>query len=538
MRKLFVMIFLAALFGTSAGGRPASAAQATCKSLGALALPNTEITLAQLVPAGAFVAPPSPIPTRTPPSFKDVPAFCRIVADIAPTSDSDIKIEVWMPPAGWNGKYRGQGNGGFAGVIDFPAMGSAVKRGYATAGTDTGHTTTDAVWALGHPEKVNDFGYRGIHEMTAKAKAFINAFYGSHAQHSYFASCSDGGREALMEAQRFPEDYDGILAGAPANYWTRLLLGAMWDVQATTADPASYIPASKIPALSAAVLAACDTQDGLRDGLVNDPRQCQFDPTTMLCKDADSDSCLTAPQITALKKIYAGPHDSAGHKLFPGYLPGGEMGPGGWPIWITGEGPGRSLIGFFSIGYFSNMVYEKSNWDFKTFDVAPALKLAEAKTAVALNATNPNLKPFMDRGGKLIMYHGWSDAAIPATNSIDYYNSVTAKLGEKRTEAFVWLFLAPGMQHCVGGPGPSSFGQFGDSLIDDPDHNAFSALEHWVEKNDAPSRIIATKYEDDGNPSKGVKMTRPLCPYPQIAKYKGSGDTNDAANFVCAAGKK
>jgi hypothetical protein len=373
--------------------------------------------------------------------------------------------------------------------------------------------------------------------MTLKAKAIIEAFYGAHPRRSYFASCSDGGREALMEAQRFPADYDGILAGAPANYWTHLLANAMWDVEATTLDSASYIPPSKIPAISAAVLASCDTQDGLTDGILNDPRQCHFDAATMLCKGAESASCLTAPQVTALKKIYAGASDSKGHKVFPGFVPGGEEGPGGWGLWITGPAPGRSLLTFFGVEYFTNMVYQKANWDPKTFDIGPALKLAEAKTAKALDATDPNLGPFRSRGGKLILYHGWADAAIAAPNSIDYYHSVAGKLGQRSTDSFLRLFMAPGVQHCGGGPGPNSFGQGGASIPDDPDHSVYMALEQWVEKGRAPSKIIATKYVDD-SPTKGVRMTRPLCPYPQVAKYKGSGDANDAANFACAPGSE
>jgi feruloyl esterase len=471
-------------------------------------------------------------------SYKDVPAFCRVVAEVSPTADSAIKLEVWMPASGWNGKYQGQGNGGFAGMIGYPALGAAIKRGYAAAGTDTGHAGGDAAWALGHPEKVIDFGYRGIHEMTLTAKAIIEAFYADHPQHSYFASCSDGGREALMEAQRFPQDYDGILAGAPANYWTHLLLGTMWVDQATTLDQASYIPAGKLPAIAAAVLAACDAQDGVADGILNDPRQCHFDPATLLCKEADSNGCLTAPQVTALKKIYAGPHDSAGHQLFPGYLPGAEEGPGGWTLWITGSAPGRSLLFFFGTQYFTNMVYEQAGWDYKTFNVDQAAKLADSKTARALNATDPNLEPFRARGGKLIMYHGWGDAAIPAPNTIDYYDSVVATMGRGNTDSFLRLFMAPGMQHCGGGPGPNSFGQGANSPPYDPEHNIYTALEQWVEKSVAPSRITATKYVDDSNPAQGVKMTRPLCPYPQVAKYKGTGDTNDAANFVCAPGDK
>jgi feruloyl esterase len=504
-----------------------------------LKLANTKITLAQSVPAGAFTPPPAPDDrpgTQT--SYKDLPAFCRVVAEVLPTADSAIKMEVWMPATGWNGKYQGQGNGGFAGAIGYAALGAAIKRGYAAAGTDTGHTGGDAAWALGHPEKVIDFGYRGIHEMSLKSKAIIDAFYGHDPQHSYFASCSDGGREALMEAQRFPEDYEGILAGAPANFWTHLLVGGVWVTRATMLDQASYIPASKLPAIGAAVLAACDAQDGVSDGILNDPRQCHFDPATLLCQGADSNSCLTMPQVTALKKIYAGPNDSAGHQIFSGYMPGAEEGPGGWAPWITGSAPGHSLLFFFGTQFFADMVYEQAAWDYKTFNVDQATKLADAKTARALNATDPNLEPFRARGGKLIMYHGWGDAAIPAPNSIDYYNSVVATLGQPATDAFLRLFMVPGMQHCGGGPGPNSFGQGANSSPYDPEHNIYTALEQWVEKGVAPSRIVATKYVDDSNPAKGVKMTRPLCTYPQIAKYKGAGDTNDAANFVCAPGNR
>ncbi len=539
MRKSLVISFLTILWIPGVFGQTSGAAQRPCESLAQLVLPNTKITLAQSVAAGAFTPPPVPNPTPgTPASYKDLPAFCRVVAEVSPTADSAIKLEVWMPASGWNGKFQGQGNGGFAGVIAYPALGAAIKRGYATAGTDTGHAGGDAAWALGHPEKVIDFGYRGLHEMTLKAKAIIEAFYGGHPQHSYFASCSDGGREALMEAQRFPQDYDGILAGAPANFWTHLLVGAMWVDLATTLDQASYIPAGKLPAIGAAVLAACDAQDGVADGILNDPRQCHFDPAALLCKGADSNSCLTSPQVTALKKIYAGPHDSVGHQLFPGYVPGAEEGPGGWAIWITGSQPGHSLLFFFGTQYFTDMVYEQAAWDYKTFNLDPAVNLADSKTARALNATDPNLQPFRARGGKLIMYHGWGDAAIPAPNTIDYYNSVVATMGQPNTDSFLRLYMAPGMQHCGGGPGPNSFGQGANSPPYDPEHNIYTALEQWVEKEVAPSKIIATKYVNDSNPAQGVKMTRPLCPYPQVAKYKGAGDTNDAANFACAPGNR
>ncbi len=541
MPKRRILFFLGALLFVGVYDAAPASGQRSCESLAQLKLAHTKISLAQSVAAGAFTSPAPPAPGQAEAvSYKDVPAFCRVAADLAPTADSDIKVEVWIPAAGWNGKFQGQGNGGFAGVIDYRALAAAVKRGYATAETDTGHTGggTDAVWAMGHPEKVIDFGYRGIHEMTAEAKVVIDAFYGRHPQRSYFSSCSDGGREALMEAQRFPADYDGIIAGAPANYWTRLLAGGMWAEEATTVDPASYIPAAKIPAVTAAVLAACDAKDGLADGLLSDPRQCHFDPAAMLCAGADNNSCLTAPQVAALNKIYAGPHDSAGHALFPGYMPGGEEGPGGWSIWITGPEPRKSLLFFFASQYFSNMVYGKADWDYKTFKIDEATKLAEQKTARALNSTDPNLKPFQSRGGKLILYHGWSDAAIPAPNTIAYYNSVVAKLGQQFSDSFLRLYMLPGMQHCAGGPGPNSFGQFGNFPPYDAEHNLYTSLERWVEQGVAPAKIVVTKYRNDLKPEQGVRMTRPLCAYPEIAKYKGAGDPNDATNFACVAGDR
>ncbi|HJZ83494.1 MAG TPA: tannase/feruloyl esterase family alpha/beta hydrolase [Pyrinomonadaceae bacterium] len=507
----------------------AAAAPKTCESVAQLALPNAKITTAQSVTTGEFTP-----PGRTA-SIKGLPAFCRVAATLTPSTDSDIKIEVWLPLTGWNGRYRGQGNGGFAGAISFDAMAAAIKLGYATAGTDTGHTGNDARWALGHPEKVVDFGWRGIHEMTLQAKAIIQSFYGESPKQSYFSSCSDGGREALMEAQRFPADYDGIIAGAPANYWTRLLTSGML-MQAITLNGDGYIPAGKLPAITAAVMSACDTQDGVKDGVLTDPRQCRFDPAVLICKTGDSDSCLTESQARALKAIYAGVPQTGGGLYFPGYLPGSEA--SGWSAWITGPMPRRSTGFFFGSQFFTNMVYEKADWDYRTFNLAEASKLAESKTAAALDAIDPNLKAFKSRGGKLIMYHGWNDPAIPALNTINYFESVLTRLGRRDTDSFLRLFMAPGMSHCGGGPGPNAFGQAGTEVPDDPEHNVYRALEQWVERGTAPERLTATKYNDDRNPAQGVKMTRALCAYPKVAKYKGSGDPNVAASFVCTpAGK-
>src|SRR5579863_1528478 len=303
-----------------------ASAQDACEKLAAEKIPNTTITLAQTVAAGAFNGPPAPFSgVDVSALYKALPAFCRVTAEAKPTQDSDIKLEVWLPVSGWNGKLQGIGNGGFAGLIDDMQMGLALRAGYAATATDAGHagSPVDAAWAMGHPEKIVDFGHRGIHEMTRVAKAVVQAYYAKAAQRAYFAGCSDGGREALMEAQRYPEDYDGILAGAPANNWVPLLTQAAYDLQALTVNPASFIPAAKIPAIAAAVNAACDELDGVKDGVLNDPRQCKFDPATIQCKTGEeTEKCLTAPQVVALKTLYEGPHDSQGHNVFPGYLPG------------------------------------------------------------------------------------------------------------------------------------------------------------------------------------------------------------------------
>ena len=510
-----------------------------CGELSALHIPTTTITIAQAVAAGAFTAAPSPFNEGDAAAlYKTLPAFCRVVAEAKPTADSDIKIEVWLPASGWNGKLQGIGNGGFAGLIDEMQLGVALKHGYAATATDTGHAGSpiDAAWALGHPEKIVDFGHRGIHEMTRVAKAVTQAYYAKAPQRSYFAGCSDGGREALMEAQRYPEDYDGILAGAPANNWTPLLTTGAYDTQALTMDAASFIPPAKIATIASAVNAACDGLDGVRDGILNDPRQCHFDPATIQCKAEDSDKCLTAAQVATLKKLYGGTPDSAGHIVYPGYLPGAEEGQGGWGLWITGPAPGKSLMAAFENGFFSDFVYEKADWDLKTFSVDAGLKAANEKTAQALNATNPDLKPFQARGGKVIVYHGWNDPAISALNTVNYYESVIQTMGQKEVDSFARLYMVPGMQHCGDGPGADSFGQVGNLNFRDPSHSVDASLERWVEKGKAPGTIIASKAAGKGN--RGKEMTRPLCPYPQAAKYKGSGATNDAGSFVCEATAK
>lgn len=509
------------------------AAAATCKSLAGLKLPNTSITAAQAVEASAFT-PPGAAPAATALALR---AFCRVQGLIQPSSDSHIEFEVWLPASGWNGKYLGVGNGGFAGSINYtghpasndPGLAQALATGYAASSTDTGHKAgaTDAKWALGHPEKIVDFGYRAVHETAEQSKAIIRAFYGEGPKHSYFSSCSNGGRQALMEAQRFPADYDGIIAGAPADSFTHILAAFTLDIQATEADPANYIAAAKLPAIESAALSTCDALDGLKDGIIDDPRKCHFDPGTLLCKGAESDGCLTQVQVAALKKIYAGARTSKGEQIYPGYQPGGETGPGGWTAWFTGTVPGTGAQHAFSTQGGAYLIFQNANWDYRAFNPSRDVKIADETMGQRLNATDPNLKEFKNRGGKLVLYHGWSDAALAPTGTIDYYNSVSSKMGRKEADGFTRLYMVPGMQHCGGGPGPNSFRL-----------PMTVALEQWVEQSSAPEKIIATKFKTDGNPASGVARTRPLCPYPQVAQYSGSSSIDDAANFSCVVPKQ
>ena len=486
------------------------AAAATCDSLTSLALPRITIAGAALVPAGSFAPPAGP-------AINNLPEFCRVHGSIKPSSDSNIQFEVWMPASGWNGKFQGIGTGGFAGSIGYGQLAVALRKGYATSATDTGHRggAVDASWALGHPEKVVDFGHRAIHETAVAAKAAIAAFYGSGPKRSYFNSCSNGGRQALMEAQRYPEDYDGIIAGAPASYWTRLTANGVWISRAMS-DPGAHIPPAKLPAIEAAALAACDAKDGVKDGVIDGPDKCGFKPSSLLCQGPESDACLTPPQVAGLEKILAGLRGSRG-PLHPGFVVGGITGQGGWADWITGGAPAKSAAFAFGNGFFSNIVHQNKDWDFRAFDPDRDTKKADDEYAAILNATNPDLARFRARGGRLILYHGWSDAAITPLNAIDYYKSI------KDPSSFVRLFMVPGLQHCAGGPGPNEFGQTSPGASGDALRDINTAIEKWVEEGVAPSRIVAKKDQ----------RTRPLCPYPQVATYTGTGSTDDAANFVC-----
>ena len=493
---------VALLLAVLVSGRGMTAAS-SCASLSALAVPNATITLAQAVEAGPFMA-----PGQDAASSRTLPAFCRVAATLKPTADSEIKIEVWMPASGWNGKYQAVGNGAFNGSIAYPAMMTALARGYATSSTDTGHTGNNAAFAPGHPEKVIDFAWRAVHEMTLASKRIVAAYYDTAPKFSYWNGCSAGGRQAMKEAQRFPADFDGIIAGAPANYQMHLHVWSVAVAQAVHKEPGSYIPPEKYPAVHQAALEACDALDGLKDGLIQDPTRCHFDPQVLECKGADSSACLTAPQVEAARKIYAPVKNTrTGAEIFPGMEPGSELG------WAGLAGPRAAAV---ATDTFTYIVYKDPNWDWHTLNPDADTALADKIDNGLIDAIDPNIEPFFSHKGKLIMYHGWSDQLIAPGNSVNYYGSVAKKMGSKSADE-IRLFMVPGMAHCAGGEGPNTF-------------DMVSALEQWVEQDHAPEQIIASHSQNGA-----VDRTRPLCPYPQVARYKGSGSIDEAANFTCAA---
>ncbi len=480
---------------------------ATCESLATFRLSNGTVTAAKAVAAGSF-APPGAAGPATP-VFKALPEFCRVTASLTPTSDSDIRIEVWLPASGWNGKLQSVGNGGWAGVIGYPALGAALAGGYATAATDTGHVGNTAAFVPGHPEKLVDYGYRAVHEMTVAAKALVGAFYGSGPRLSYWNGCSTGGRQGLMEALRYPSDYDGIIAGAPVNARTQQLTWELWVAQAVHVSEASYIPPAKYPVLNAAVLDACDARDGVKDGLIENPTQCRFDPAILQCKQGDGPTCLTPSQVQAARTIYTpATNPVTREEIFPALQPGSE------PGWGALAGP--QAVGE-AVEFYRYVVFDDPQWDFRSLRFDRAVAQA-APAARVLDVVDPNLKPFFDRGGKLLLYHGWNDQLVAPLNSVNYYNRIVRAMGGASAAASsVRLFMMPGTNHCAGGVGPNTF-------------DRMAVMERWVERGDAPSRISAT-HSTNG----AVDRTRPLCAYPQAVRYRGTGSIDDESNFVCAA---
>jgi feruloyl esterase len=477
--------------------------QASCESLAGLALPDARVTMAVRVAPGAFTAPPlAGLPLKV--DYGALPAFCRVLATATPTPDSEIKLEVWLPIEGWNGKLVVVGNGGFSGAIFHFAMVEPLTRGYAVAGSDTGHEggMADASFAVGHPEKLVDFAWRAVHETTVKAKAIVAAQYSKPPRRSYWLGCSTGGRQGLKAAQRFPDDFDAISAGAPANNWVPLMaFGA--QVQRLVADRANGFGPPVMTMVKDAAIAACDASDGVTDRVVEDPRSCTFDPGSLACTAEKSSTCLTPQQVDVVRSIYGGVvNPRTREKIFPGPAPGSEL---EWLAYAPGVFP-------IAENYWRDQVSGDPKWSVARLDVDADVARARSMDTAQVTATDPNLETFVARGGKLLLWHGWTDGLIPAQNTIDYYQSVLAATGAERVRDSVKLFMIPGVNHCAGGEGTFAL-------------PALDVIDAWVESGKAPERIVA-----DRPLQGGARRTRPLCPYPQIARYSGKGSTDDAAN--------
>ena len=455
----------------------------------------------------AVVAGAATVAAGEPPFYVSRP-FCRVQITMAPTADSDIRAEVWLPIGHWNGKFEAVGNGDAAGVISYDDMASAIARGFATSSTDTGHAGNSMAFALGHHEKYVDFGYRALHEMTLKAKAIIATFYGRPPIEAYWNGCSQGGRQGITEAARYPSDYDGVIAGAPAIEHMRLHAARLALNLLVHRSDDSYIPSEKYALIHRAVLDACDANDGVKDGLIADPTRCHFDPARLACTAGDAPTCLTPPQVETVRALYAPLKDaSTGRIVSPALLePGSEL---GWGR-LAGPEPLRNAV-----EPFKYIVFNDPSWDWHTFRLMPDLPRALQADAGVINFTDPDLHAFFARGGRLLMYHGWADPQIPPLDTIDYFNAVLKASGESARGRSVQLYMLPGVNHCEGGEGPDRF-------------DAIAALDEWFDTGHAPARIVATR-----KANAAVARTRPLCPYPQRAIYVGSGSIDQAENFRC-----
>ncbi|HYR87810.1 MAG TPA: tannase/feruloyl esterase family alpha/beta hydrolase [Terriglobia bacterium] len=473
----------------------AAAAATPCENLVSVKLADTTITSAVVVPEG-----PAPARGRGSAPPANIPAHCRVQMVLKPTPDSLINMELWLPTQNWNGKFMGVGNGGFAGSIQGlnNEMPQALRLGYATAGTDTGHQEPGGNWAIGHPEKLIDFAYRSTHEMTLKARQIVKAFYDQNAKYSYFKGCSTGGRMALMEAQRYPDDYDGIIAGSLANRHIHMWTAGVARNITLSRHPEGSLTAEKAALVNQMVMNKCDR---LKEGFLNNPRQCNVDFSKLLCAaGTDDNSCLTAPQLKTVNTYYGGVKNSKGELIFSGQALGNAIG----ALRGTNQSPG----GTFDI---VRIAYNDPNLDWQKFDLDRDMPIID-KAISYVDAVNPDLNKFKSNGGKLLLTHGWADTGITPETTIWYYDSVLHKMGKNQSD-WMRLFMAPGMGHCGGGPGVNTFDSIG-------------TLEKWVEKGIAPDQMMGTGAQG---------LTRPLCPYPQYAEYSESGDLKNAANWACKA---
>jgi feruloyl esterase len=486
--------------------------QPACDALEKLSLAQATVTAAEFVPAGAT----APGRGGRGAAGATLPAHCRVAVTLTPSPDSHIEMEVWLPADNWNGKFLAVGNGGWAGTLSFDAMASGLRRGYATASNDTGHTGGSAAFAVGHPEKLIDFGYRAMHEMAVQSKAIVRAFYSRAPRLSYYQGCSTGGRQGMMSAQRYPDDFDAIIAGAPVYNVVHLNVSQVSLQVGMLKHSPGLVSSEQRTMLASAVVNACDARDGVRDGIISEPRACRFDPGVLACSAPASTasgqagaSCLSAPQVENARSAYAPVTTVGGALVYPGRSPGFES---GWRI----PTPGAALNPLFTdmVRYVGR---QDPDWDPMTFDLEKDLALA-LKHAGFIEASDPNLTAFKARGGKLLLYHGWADPGPAPENTINYYEAVHAKMGGQQDD-WMRLFLMPGVGHCGGGVGPDQADFLG-------------ALERWREQGLAPNEIVATRAAGRGA---NTPMSRPLCPYPQVARHRGVGSTDEAKNFACVA---
>lgn len=524
---------LAALMPTAAAAADTAIAPASqrCEVLGKLRLSDTSIVSTTLVPAKA---------TETT-IAGDIPgyrSFCRVVARVRSAADLDIGVEIWLPVEGWTGVFHGNGNGGFGGVLasGYSGMVDGLRRGFATATTDTGTapaTPLEGDALIGQPRKWRDWARLSTHVMTSTGKAITKSFYGRDANRSFYTGCSTGGQQGLIESLYYPQDYDGILVGAPVINRTWGHAAVLWDYAAAHRTPGSLLSPAKLKLLNKGAIAACLRQGhGLAgDRFISDPISCTFDPAILQCKGAASDSCLTESEVTTARAFYSGPTDVEGKASYFGWLPGSEMPDTfGWSFLQTPINDQPPFGGLFKWVF-------GADWDWKGFDFDRDMPVVQARLDPIVNdATSGSLDAFVKRGGKLIIYHGLADTLVAPAQSIAFYERQAAQLtGGRQLEDSARLFLAPGMMHCGGGAGPDAFnatlGIPARPPADDAQHDIFSALIAWTERGEAPDRVVATKFSSDD--AGEILMQRPICPYPQKATYRGTGSTRSATNFTC-----
>ena len=524
--SVILVPLLAAGCGGGGDSSPTSAEKVACESLTGTTLAGGTVRSAAAIPAGDYTPPGQPN------ALTGLPAFCKVTVAMQPSPDSNVNVELWMPRQNWNGRFLGNGSGGGGGaILYFTGLVEGLKRGFATAITDLG-TAPDPNQAIDHPERWRDFGYRANHEMTVAGKALVNAYYKTAPRTSIFQGCSTGGQQALSIAQRYPDDYNGIVAGAPANNRTHLHTMFVSNLQALTA-PGAHLSQGKLNMITGKVIAACAGKDGgaPTDTYLTDPRRCNFDPDTLpQCSGSDDDSCLTAPQLAALKTTWKGPvNPRTGERIFSGLPVGSESMVFGLAFQgDTVSWPSQQLYMFkWALG---------ANWNYATFDFDHDMDAVDARLASIMNANDPDLTQFKAAGGKLMMFNGTADPGVPFQSPLEYYERVVQAQGGDLpgTQNFFRYYLVPGMGHCssiTGGPGVGDFGQpYSPFVPKDQAHDMLLKLVDWVENKNAPDNIIATRYTDPSGTT--VAMERPICTYPKVPTYQG-GDATKASSFQC-----